>query len=652
LRRSWRTFKSKFADWRDVVLPGTLVVALVCLVRLSGLLQVQEWMALDTFSRSCPDNTGGERVAVVSIGEADYRAVGEFPLSAAVISQALSKIQQGQPHAIGLDIFTDFPTITSQPPLRATIDSMPSVVVAEMAFNPKESMNVSPPIGLSPDQVGFVDLVADTDGGLRRTVLAAAGEDDALKYSFALQLARKYLAAEGIAFYPGESPADPIQFGGDHVLPRFFPNTGGYVRTPVDNNQALIHFCVLQTPYQTVSLRDVLAGNVDVERFRDKIVIVGNVASSAQDTFITSAVRETLYSRQLLGDSPSAASATTTKLIYGVEIHSLTIKQILSSVLDKPCFLRALPDTGEYCWIWAWGIVGMTLSVLLRSPWKSVVSLVLAALSLIGLSYWLLLNNWWLPVVPAGLALAGAGLITAFFDRDMQFELLQRKATVERTYEAIHNGPLQRLAAILRGLDGLSKPEIQRQLQECNGEIRTIFERLRQDADMHSERLYLTNTVALDLKLPLSDLLYRVYEDTIAQPLPGFSTVRTFLSPDFECLEQRRFSLEEKRGFCLFLQEALTNIGKYALDATMVDVTCTIESGWYRLRIIDNGLGVTAETMSRSLIAGEGTRQAIALAQQIKGRFRRVPRAGLGAVTGGESQRPEGILCEMVWPKR
>ena len=630
------------------------MIALVCLVRLSGLLQVQEWMALDTFARSCPVAEGmPDRIAVISIDEADYREIGEFPLSAAVISQALELIEQYQPRVIGLDIFREFPTITSELPLKTTIQSMPNVVVAEMAFNPKESMNVRPPSGIDSDQVGFVDLVVDTDGELRRTVLAAAGENDTLKYSLALQLVRKYLAAEGVKFYPGESPKDPIQFD-SYRLPRFFPNTGGYVRAPVDNNQMLLHLCALQSPYETIKLRDLLSGNVDAQRLRDTIVIIGNVASSAQDVFITSAVRETLYSRQLLGENANGLRSATTKLIYGVEVHALTVKQILRSVVDRPCLMQALPDIGEYYWIWVWGLVGITLSVWLRSPWKSILSLVTATGALIGLSYWLLLRNWWMPVVPAGLALCGAGLVTAFFDRDVRFELAQRQAMIERTYEAIHNGPLQRLAVILRSLDTLSTQQIQRQLQDFNVEIRTIFERMRQDVNTQSERLYLMNGEALNLQETLPNLLYRVYENTIDQPLPGFSSVQTFLSPDFSCLSQSRFNIERKRGFCLFLQEALNNVGKYATGATIVDVSCTLEAGWYRLSIVDNGTGVEqaqleGRSAARSTTAGEGTRQAIALAQRVRGQFRRVPKQ---APTDGDTRRANGTICEIVWPKR
>ncbi|MEM6450832.1 MAG: CHASE2 domain-containing protein [Cyanobacteria bacterium P01_D01_bin.105] len=629
-----------------MILPGMLVVALVCIARLSGLLQVQEWMALDTFARSCPPHAAPDRIAVVSISESDYQAIGEYPLSAEVISQALIRLQQYRPRVIGLDIFKDFPAILSETPLSETIQSMPNVVVAERAFSSKESMNVTPPSNIAPDQIGFVDLEADTDGELRRTVLAAVGENGEIKYSLAVQLTRKYLATEGLDFNLGATPTEPIEFEG-HTLPKFFPNTGGYIRANVNNNQALIHFCALQRPYETVALPDLLAGNVDADRFRDVIVIIGNVASSVQDTFITSAVRETLYSRQLLGNisEPTTRKTATTKLIYGVEIHALTVKQLLSSVIDEPCFLRALPDVGEYYWIVLWGLVGMTLSVLFQSPWKTVVGLVVAALVLTGLCYWLMLRNWWLPVVPAGLSLWGAGLVTAFFDRDMRAELAQRKAAVERTYEAIHNGPLQRLAAILRSLDRLSPSQIHRQLQDFNDEIRTVFERMRENSDTRGERLYLANNTMLSLQMPLSDLLYSVYEDTIAQPLPGFSSVQTFLSPDFNCLSQNRFSLECKRGFCLFLQEALTNVGKYAVEATMVDVSCTLEGDWYRLSIIDNGLGITEETVAENLKTGEGTRQAIALAHRLRGRFRRLPSAT-------EVRGATGTLCEIMWPKK
>lgn len=588
-------------------------------------------MALDAFSRHCPTHALPSRIAIITIDETDYQATAGYPISDQVLAQVLTKLQQYHPRVIGLDIFRNLPVGSGQDTLHQVIQSMPNLVAVEVALNQDPRLNISPPPGLPQEQIGFADLIVDADGKLRRVILAAHDRQGTLKYSLSLQLARKYLQAENIPFTHGQRSADPIQFG-QFPLPRVHPNSGGYVRANADGNQMLIHFCMLQRPYETLSLSDLLSGKAESEQLRDRIVIIGTIANSVKDSFITSAVRETLYTQSLSGPP------TPTHLIYGVEVHAHATKQILSSVLDSPCVLNTWPDVWEYLWIIGWGLIGITISVVLQSPWKSVISLTLSGLSLLGIGYGFLNLNWWIPVVPTALALCSAGLITAFFDRDMRAELEQRKNTIERTYEAVHNGPLQHLAAILRSLgeQELSPEQMRQQLQALNHEMRSIFDHMmRQDIIVRRDILYLTDNTVLDLQQPLADLLYQVYDHTLNQPLSGFSKVQTFIPPDFGSLAQTRLRLDQKRDLCLFLQEALLNIGKHANNATRIDVLCTANTRQYQLQIIDNG---TAMPSSTSTVTGQGTRQAITLAQRLNGRFQRRPNL------------PHGLICELIWP--
>ncbi|MEO0536257.1 MAG: CHASE2 domain-containing protein [Cyanobacteria bacterium P01_A01_bin.123] len=631
LRQIRRSLKERLSDWRELILPGTLIIGLVCLVRLSGLLQTQEWMAWDAFSRQCPQQTQPPRIAIISVDEADYQATGGFPISDQVLAQTLTTLQQYQPRVIGLDIFRDLPVGAGQDRLHQVMQSMPNLVAVEVTLNQESSLNIAPPAGMPPDQVGFADLIGDGDGKLRRVILAARDWEGNLKYSLALQLARQYLQGEDISFSHGERSTDLIRFG-QFTLPRFRPNSGGYIRADANGNQMLMHFCMLQKPYEIMSLRDLLAEEVEADQLRNRIVIIGNIANSVKDSFITSAVHTTLYTQRISGPP------TPTQLIYGVEIHAHATKQILSSVLDRPCMLVTWPELWEYLWIISWGLIGMTISVVLQSPWKSVVSLAIATLCLLGIGYGALNANWWIPVVPTALALCGAGLVTAFFDRDMRFELEQRRITVERTYAAVHNGPLQHLAAILRSLgeQEISPKQMRQQLQALNAEMRSIFEHMmRQGTTARGDILYLADNTVLDLQHPLADLLYQVYDHTLAQPLSGFASVQTYIPPNFECVNQSYFSPDQKRDLCLFLQEALLNIGKHAIGATRIDVICIAEPHYYRLQIVDNGQGFTIIPEP----IGQGTRQAVALAQRLSGQFQR------------RLYPPQGILCELTWPK-
>ncbi|MBE9064402.1 CHASE2 domain-containing protein [cf. Phormidesmis sp. LEGE 11477] len=631
---------------KDLIVPGALIIGLVCLIRLSGLLQTQEWMSLDTFSRYCPRSTAALRVTLVTIDEEDYQTTG-VPISAEILARTLQQLQTYQPRAIGLDISRDLPRGEEYSVLSDVLTAMPNVIVAEIALSEAANMNVAPPDDVPPEQIGFADVAIDPDGKLRRVVLATRDDAGVQKYSLASRLARYYLRtkmnaevgfdAEASARSRTEEDraANPIRFG-SATLPRFRSNSGGYIRADDSGTQMLLNFCMLQQSYETVSLRSLLAGEIDPQRLRDRIIIVGRAAIIAKNSFITSAAKTTLHSTQSSTQHP-------TKIIYGIEVHSLVVQQIIRSALEEDCALRTWPDLVEYIYIVCWGLVGVAISVTLRSPWKSVLALSITTLVLISISYGLLIQNVWTPVVPAVLALVGAGLTTAFFDRDMRFELAQRRATIERTYEAVHNGPLQRLSALSRQINShqtnstvsLSREQVEHQLRSLNTEMRNIFETMRQETFSHRDSLYIDDSTFLDLQQPISDLLYQVYEYTLNQPLPGFRQIRAFITPIFENFSEARLTLEDKRGLCLFLQESLLNVGNHAMEATRLDVVCLFERDIYRLQIVDNGVGLDSSGPAR-----QGTRQAIAIARQLNGEFQRRP------------YQPRGTLCELSWPKR
>lgn len=165
--------------------------------------------------------------------------------------------------------------------------------------------------------------------------------------------------------------------------------------------------------------------------------------------------------------------------------------------------------------------------------------------------------------------------------------------------------------------------------------MRNIFETMRQDTFNHRESFYVDENTFFDLQQPIGDLLYQIYEHTLSQSLPGFDHIQVFITPSFEIFSEGRFTLEQKRGLCLFLQESLLNVGNHAIDATRLDVVCIAEESTYRLRIIDNGVGLSASGPAR-----QGTRQAITIAQRLNGEFQRRPYS------------PRGTLCELSWPRR
>ena len=622
----WRRFRQQASLWREVALPGLLLIVLVLLGRWLGLLQVQEWMALDSLSRRCPAAPASSSIVIVGIDEADLNAVGGFPVPDQTLADLLTTLQANRPAVIGLNLLRAKPVPPGHKQLAPLLAQSSNLIGAEIALS-GPNLNVQPPPMLPLARVGFVDATVDEDGKLRRLTLVNAAPDQTIQYAFALKLAQTYLAAHQIPVQLSPHAGDPIRLG-NLRLERFRPNSGGYVRADASGNQILLNFCANQQLFQVLSLRDVLQHNFAPEIIRDRIVIIGMTAPSVKDVFFTSAFNETLSAR-LMGKLLPA-----TQLIYGVEVQAHATDQLINAVLQKEPQLQVWADFWEYLWIAGWGLLGILLGILLQSPWKSLVSLVAAAAALLGLSFLALMLGWWIPLVPAGLALGGAGLITTFFDRDLRFELEYRRMAVERTYEAVHNGPLQHLAIILRNLDSSKPEQLQQQLQSLNEELRNIFEHMRQTMLTRSDRLYLEENLILDLQAPISELLYQVHNYTLEMQAPGFAEIHIYVSPDFEILKRKRLSIQQKRSLCLFLQESLWNVGNHAIGATRLDVICTREVNHYLLRIVDNGSG------SRSTRVGEGTKQAEATAWELNGRFQRRP------------NDPQGTICELIFPVR
>jgi CHASE2 domain-containing sensor protein/two-component sensor histidine kinase len=636
----WKKIKQLTKVWREVILPGAFIVGLVVVARLAGFLQVQELMAFDDFMRLRISTPPAPRVVIVSINEADLALVGSLPVQDRDLAKMLRILQEYQPRVIGLDIFRNLPVEPGHTQLVQAFKDIPNIIGIEVGLNQEDTLNVKPPPGLPPQRVGFADLIVDEDGKLRRSLLASPNWQEDLKYSFSLRLAQAYLSHEGITLEHGNPKSknhnpkstDPIRFGSIE-LPRFVPNTGGYIRADANGNQILLNFCAGYKPFRTISLTNILQRKFDPSWISDRIVIIGMTAASIKDTFITAAVKSTQVSATLGSeDSPN-------QLIYGVEIHAHAAGQIIRAVLDKRPLLKAPADFWEYLWIIFWGFLGMSIGLFLQSPWRTILSIGFTSFALVGICYLFLSFGWWVPSVPALLALSGAGLTTSFFDRDSRFLLEQRRLTIERTYDAVHNGPLQQLAVILRsiGEGDLSVDRVRSQLQDLNQELRSIYESMRQQVLTHSDSLYLKGNLILSLQTPIGDLLYQVYDNTLNREFPCFATIMTYIPPDFKPLEKCSLTLEQKRGLCLFLEEALCNVGKHAIGATRLDVICTKEAGWYSLQVIDNGIGYIASSYNSKLEKQRGTRQAQDVARQIRGRFERLP------------HNPQGTISKLTW---
>ncbi len=616
-----RIVKNEIHIWRIAAIPGITLIFLVIIARLTGSLQFIEWMLLDTFLRMRPAEPVDEKVVIVGINEKDITKIG-YPVPDGEIAALIQKIQKHKPRIIGLDLFKDSPVEPGSQELRKVFQENRNVIGIEKVLQPQP---IAPPPYLSPEQVGFVDIIPDKDGKYRRYLLWTPNpknlEED--KFSFSLRLATAYLSAENITLSEGVHNPAAFQFGSTE-LPVFYANTGGYIKTDDGGIQILMNFRNGKKRFIFLSLHDLKNNKIPENFLRDKIIIIGMIAISSSDSFYTSAISDLkLYST-----------------IYGVEYHAHATSQIINAVLHGRPLLKSWSDPWEYLWIIVWGLVPIIIGRFTQSLWSNLLAVVASSICLIGVGYFFLI--WWglwIPIAPNLLILltSGVGLSAfAFYQHDkaLKSQIQERQSTIEYTFNVIHNGPLQTLANTLSNLrtQELPQSKLISQLEKLNHEIRDIGEFLKKEALNSEEVLRLGSGLILDLNKPVNALLYEVYNSTLQRnDLQYLNTIKV-RTRSFEPIDDKYLNLECKRELCQFLEESICNVGKHAKGAKRIQVTGKIHAGYYILATKDNGDGIN------SSIESKGTKQCKDLADKLGGNFKR------------ESISPKGCLCEITWP--
>lgn len=420
--------RRRFFGWQ-VLRISIVVTAVILTVRFLGCLQPLELAAYDYLMRSRPAETIDSRILVVEVTHDDLNELGGYPLTDEILAQAVDRLQGLDPVAIGLDMHRYRPRGTGRQDLLNQFSQYPNLFTV-CAFD-QAGQDYGAPPELSEaqliEQVGFSNLVLDlpnrslfqrhqpavsdstasksaaiesaraqsqSNGVVRRHALsynpALSSTQSACStpYSLGFQLAYQYLAQAGIEPLT-VTDEDQWQLGTVIFRPlarRF----GAYQNLDGLNTQIMLNYRMAQ-PGQSVSLQDVLAGQLEGERVRDRLVLVGNTAPVARDTL-----------------------ETTQGKMAGVWIHAHILSQLLSTVLDQRPLIAVLPQWrsfqwGEAGWIGGWSLVGgISGALIVLKVGARGLGCLLGGLVFVGLSgvitYLCLLaiiQGLWLPLIPA-----------------------------------------------------------------------------------------------------------------------------------------------------------------------------------------------------------------------------------------------------------
>jgi CHASE2 domain-containing sensor protein len=374
---------------------SVVVTVLLAGVRYLGLLQPLELEAFDQLMRLRPAEWTDSRLVVVTVDEDDIKAQKKRrgSLADATLNQLLKKLEGFQPRAIGLDIYRDFSVEPDQQPLATQLkQNSKLIVVCKVTDLESKTAGINPPPEVPVDRLGFSDFEEDADGILRRQLLfmdIPAVSPCATRYAFSVQLAARYLAAEGNL--PSFTAAGDLQFG-KTVLRSLQSHTGGYQGIRAWGSQILLNYRANTSPIDQLSLKQVLTGQVNPDAVKDRIILIGVIAKSSGDYWST----------------PYGTGST--EKMPGVIVQAQMISQLLSAVLDQRPLLWVWSQGVEIGWIWIWSLLGGIASwwLGLRSAairqFLLVLLIVIAFGVLSAICYSILTVGGWVPLVPPAIA--------------------------------------------------------------------------------------------------------------------------------------------------------------------------------------------------------------------------------------------------------
>ncbi|MDJ0729115.1 MAG: CHASE2 domain-containing protein [Crocosphaera sp.] len=403
----FKALTEKLAQWRKKLLLPPTIAGLVIISSLTGILEPLELLTFDQFFRwrsqeNFPFVTVPEkidpRIVIITIDESDIITLKQWPLSDAKLAQLIDIIKQENPRVIGLNIFRDFPIKPGTEALNHVFRTTPNLIGIEKVIGDV----IQPPTILSQlEQVGFVDLVLDNDGKVRRDLVSITSQEFEQKLSFSITLALTYLNKENIFPQLSNSSKDEIIIGKAHLFP-LDKKAGNYINIDNGGYQILLNYRGGEESFQTISILDVFNQQYPQNLFRDRLVLIGGTAASIQPSFFT----------------PYHHSYPTS----GTIIQANAINQILSAALDDRPLLKVWSDPLEWLWIFTWTTTGIILTYLLLNKdsfqYNTLIKWGLFILSnfglgllLIGSSYLLFLQGWWVPTLAPLIAVVGSSVI-------------------------------------------------------------------------------------------------------------------------------------------------------------------------------------------------------------------------------------------------
>ncbi|MDH5547898.1 MAG: adenylate/guanylate cyclase domain-containing protein [Gammaproteobacteria bacterium] len=391
------------------------VFFVILYLRNAGMLQGLDLAGYDFALKKTPRLSSSQDIVLVKVTEADIKRYKQWPLSDGLLNQLLVAMLAERPVAIGVDIYRDRLIAPGSEQLETTIRENPNILLVEkFAVDHQQQIRPHPQLS-TVDNVGFSDLLMDTDGIVRRGLLYL-DDGDHFSTAFSLKLAMHYLSQKGVQASADKSNPQLLRLGKTTFVP-IDKGEGGYVGLDSAGYQFLLNYPIKHQGYAQVSIQTVLSGQFEKGFFTDKIVILGVDSQTVKDNFTT----------------PLDKGVLDAEPIPGVVIHAQIAQQILHAALYGRAPMRGLSHAMEVLWILAWSLFGMLLSFAMSSLTRYLLMLASGVLIIIGASYWTFVSGIWLPYASTLMAFLDSSLLVTGYifvkvkrDRKQVMELFSR----------------------------------------------------------------------------------------------------------------------------------------------------------------------------------------------------------------------------------
>lgn len=512
----------------SLIIPSTAIA--IAALNWTGVLQWVEWATLDQLIRFRPKEAIDQRITIVTVDETDIRFAQQWPMTDQLLAQMLYNLAADQPRVIGINLYRDISIEPGRHALQQALQETPNVVGIEKVSGD--------PIPLSPTikalaEVAAADLILDHDGKIRRAYLAIGDQT-----SLGMKLADLYLTQETppvpLEAIAVDQPPQVAYRVGQTVLQSLTAQARGYVapHAEVANEQIVLNYRGDLEHFNHVSLQDVIERRVPRELIEDRLIIVGAIASSLNDAYVTP------YSGQLL---------QTIQPMPGVVIHANVASQLISTALDGRVPLRPIHLNMYLGLLLLWAAVGSIASKLLYRRLPSLLNGLIVfgvgTSSLIGMAFIGVLGGWIIPLFSPWLTIVTGIIFTISYEsqkylREINRQLAeanQKLADYSHDLETKVSDRTQQLSATLQDLKATQTNLVQAEKMAALGQmVAGIAHEVNNPINYISGNVRHARAYVIDL-LAIIELFSKKYQDEETVALLADVDIH-YLKEDFEKL--------------------------------------------------------------------------------------------------------------------